>query len=365
MRKALLERYRNDKNVWHELGFQQVKNEERGNYDANEKLRYNVLIELQYDRKTDDEALIRYLMQEEVKAREKDSFQGIGEALMLGSYLLACFKRSEDIALFWRAKCANFDTFCGYDRQFVLLALGTKTKAYAEQHVPDCFKEMDWDSEYYYGEHFQEWWDNLVSNYPASEPEEDDWVLFERYLHFEDEGRAFYYLKKLEQQNPETDYSCCYADLELWDKAIFYRKRTLESKTTLWDKVVAGRDLLDLYTKNENIELGIQLLKTLDQQLNQFDDWRNCGLGRMTIEVGFNFIMLIDDLETATICFHQIHAWQQQMENTAWVVLVAATKAAEHCGLEQLAQDYQQQADAERQRIDEELSTCCPPDSKD
>ena len=54
-----------------------------GTYDLNANQRYSVMIELQYDWRLEDHDLVRYLFEQEVIAREEDSFQGIGEVLEL------------------------------------------------------------------------------------------------------------------------------------------------------------------------------------------------------------------------------------------------------------------------------------------
>lgn len=60
------------------------------------------------------EPLVRRLLEEELKDRTTNSFQGIGQALNNLSYLLAKYQRQQDNALFEQAKYANFDCCCGY-----------------------------------------------------------------------------------------------------------------------------------------------------------------------------------------------------------------------------------------------------------
>lgn len=86
-----------------------------GTYDKNYVNRLRLAYYMLYEH-IQDEPMIVYLFEEELKDRETNSFQGIGETLPVLTHLL----KSLDIdhkyeALFKRAKNANFDCFCGYD----------------------------------------------------------------------------------------------------------------------------------------------------------------------------------------------------------------------------------------------------------
>nr|MDE7293359.1 hypothetical protein [Oscillospiraceae bacterium] len=62
---------------------------------------------------------VRELFTEEVKARENDSFQGIGINLEILTSLLLSYNRETDKPLFERAKNANFDCSCGYESRIL------------------------------------------------------------------------------------------------------------------------------------------------------------------------------------------------------------------------------------------------------
>lgn len=138
-----LNSYRVDQKKWVNASYKAAKSEDRGTYDSNEKLRYSILLSLQYDLKDNDEELVRFLFEQEVVARENDSFQGIGNALWLGAFLLSKYRKVEDIPLFYRAKFANFDTSCGFDREFIYLALRNKTEDYVLTKFPEIHEETD------------------------------------------------------------------------------------------------------------------------------------------------------------------------------------------------------------------------------
>lgn len=62
------------------------------------------------------EAAVRELFETEIISREKASFQGIGVNIEILTVLLRNYNNPNDEKLFERAKNANFDCYCGYDK---------------------------------------------------------------------------------------------------------------------------------------------------------------------------------------------------------------------------------------------------------
>lgn len=86
-----------------------------GTYDKNYVNRLRLTYYILYEQ-MEDEQMIVYLFEEELKDRETNSFQGIGETLPILTHLLKRFDTDSAYhALFERAKNANFDCYCGYD----------------------------------------------------------------------------------------------------------------------------------------------------------------------------------------------------------------------------------------------------------
>lgn len=82
------------------------------NYENRLRLAYYILF-----MKRGGEALVKKLFEEELKDRETNSFQGIGACLEILTFLLMKYNGAHQYdALFERAKNANFDCACGYDR---------------------------------------------------------------------------------------------------------------------------------------------------------------------------------------------------------------------------------------------------------
>ena len=90
------------------------KDKTYGTQDANYKNRLRLSYYLLYE-KVDDEDVIAALFEEELKDRETNSFQGIGDTLQILTQLLWKYNLDGKYTpLFRRAKNANFDCFCGY-----------------------------------------------------------------------------------------------------------------------------------------------------------------------------------------------------------------------------------------------------------
>lgn len=349
-----LDFYRDGKENWKELSYSEAHSEDRGSYDRNEKSRYAALIELQYNFKKGDEQLIRFLFEQEIVARENDSFQGIGDALWLGAYLLAKFRKPEDIPLFHRAKFANFDTGCGFDREFIYCALREETEDYVFKNYPeiyedikDCFSFLDMDA----------WWSHTSKRFPDSETEESLLELYQRNIYFENYDQAKSYLEQWKQREPESKQKentlkYAYTELGEYAKAVEILKREIGEKETNWDRASYFRDLLSLYTKMKEPKEGLDVIKSINKEFKRFNDWRDVGLGRMAIHEAFEYALATEDLEIAKQSFKIAHSWFKKMKSIAYVGLEAGWKAAERCGFTWIAIMYKNLAIKERQRID-------------
>jgi hypothetical protein len=182
----LLNHLRRDPARWPQLAHQPLPDAEKG-WEAAYRARLGVLVCLQYDLQPSDEALVRYLFQEEIRAREEQS-PGLSEALELGAFLLASFRRPGDLRLFWRAKMANFDTFLGLDTEYLvwLDAGGALDRLLHEELEPES---PLWEPESPLWEMVRfppterdlaAWWADMQKAFPRSEDEEDPERLLKR-----------------------------------------------------------------------------------------------------------------------------------------------------------------------------------------
>lgn len=99
-----------------EVNYLEIKDPERGIKDGNYTNRLRLAYYLLFDN-IDDEKMVERLFLEELKDRETNDFQGIGTTLELLTCLLMRYNQNSQYdELFERAKNANFDCACGYDR---------------------------------------------------------------------------------------------------------------------------------------------------------------------------------------------------------------------------------------------------------
>ena len=100
--------------------YREIVDAEWGVGDANYTNRMRLTYYLLYE-KIEDEAAYAYLFQEDLKDRENNDFQGIGMTIQILTYLLQKYNENHQYdALFERAKNANFDCACGYDKDFTI-----------------------------------------------------------------------------------------------------------------------------------------------------------------------------------------------------------------------------------------------------
>lgn len=149
IRNKLKEKIREQQKVYEALkagdagsvSYKEFQNGEWGTDDANYTNRLRLSYYLLYE-KIDDEATVEYLFRQELKDRENNSFQGIGSALRILTWLLKKYNQSHKYdALFERAKEANFDCACGYDPEDVV------QEDFGENDLLDCIyicQELDY-----------------------------------------------------------------------------------------------------------------------------------------------------------------------------------------------------------------------------
>lgn len=345
-----LQRYRKDRAVWQDLAYQAARSDERGSHDANEKQRYAVLIQLQYDWRQADRELIRFLFEQEVIARENDSFQGIGEALCLGAFLLAKYRAQDDIPLFCRARHANFDTACGFDIEFVFWPLKKDTETWLAQNHPESLKLLESVSfESNLEETIDQWWRDQVARYPDCEDKEEPLVLYERYLYCDEIGKARVYLDIWAAREPESERKTSYlryAYLETYqfDKAISLIEGELQALDGGWDKACAYRDLLAIYTVAGAPAGALTCVEGIATEFRLFEDWKQAGLGHIAVRSVFEYAQACPDPRVAKKAFDYADAWSKEIGHLPYAALEVAWHAAQKCGLSAQAEGYSELA---------------------
>lgn len=127
--RTLLERLRAEREAWSLLA-PRPEAGEQGETDPRERDRMQLAWALQYDARAQDGELLRHALEQEIEWREVAPFQGIGETLEILACLVARERRVEDVWLLARAKLANFDTDCGFDREHLVAGGVAATLAY-------------------------------------------------------------------------------------------------------------------------------------------------------------------------------------------------------------------------------------------
>jgi len=322
--------------------------------DLHEKERYRMLIALQYDYRLEDEAFVRFLFTEEVIARENDLFQGIGESLILGAYLLARAKNPEDIPLFYRAKQANFDTYSGFDLEFAYYALKEATEPYLKTHHSELYEALQGTYETRrLASRLERWWKRVEARYPDSLSLEPLNTRFERAIYFEawDEAKAL--LEQWNAQEPESaqkqDHLIHgYIALKEYTIALEISQHQCASLKDPWERASAYHNLLKLYTKSGAPKEGLDALKAIDCAFKDFDSWKAVGLGRMAIHEAFCFALETPELATALQAFEIGDRWFCEIDYLMYVGLDTGAKAASRCGFEAKATTYAHLAQQEK-----------------
>ncbi|WP_309110564.1 hypothetical protein [Saccharothrix sp.] len=152
-----------------------------------------VLWGLQYDLQPDDIELVRALAAAEAQGRADDDFGGHTDESELAGFLLASFREVSDVWLHWDLKRANFDTWCGYDVEYLVAAGVAETLAFvrASDHPErDAVLERLADV----GEvDLAKWWHRKQKWFPADPSDESPLTWSDRAarLGMDDEARAW------------------------------------------------------------------------------------------------------------------------------------------------------------------------------
>lgn len=294
--KNQLDHIKKLREIWDEFAY--AFTEDNDFEDANYMKRYALVIELQYSCNSNDKELIKFLMEHEVESRMNDPYQGIGESLNILSYLLAKFREPENVWLFEKAKCANFDTYCGYDSEFIFSAGVEATCNYLEnQSITEdhayFFKNKDNLREIYTESDIQKFFERMKQEFPDKKEEESTISLLTRAIEFEDyeEGeRLFRLLENEGQLNAQALYY--YAkDIKNYEKAIYYQSKHLEKVEKTWDKVSSLRDIAILYCLSNDYNRAFETAKRWDEMLGELSSWKETGLGRMLTETWFDICL--------------------------------------------------------------------------
>ncbi len=354
---SLLDRYRKNTNGWVDAAYKEGHCEERGSYDSNEKFRYSLFLELQYDHHEADHELIRCLFEQEIIARERDTFQGISKSLWLGAFLLAKYKDPSDIALLLRAKNANFDTHCGFDIEFVYWPLGDDTRTYLANNHPNSLDDLQSIKvESSLNEHLYEWWRSKSSEYPDCPEKESIYDLFDRYLHFQEIVKAKACLERLASDQTESEMNryflrYAYQDVGDFDKAIELIESIIPESASNRERVSLYIELLGLHVK-----LGIQsrafcYIEYINAEFDQLNNMVDAGLVLRTVNSVFEYSLACKEQRLGKVAFRYANNWVDKVNRPPITVLELGVEAAEKWGMYFKSKKYRKLLRRERIRV--------------
>jgi hypothetical protein len=163
---------------------------------VDDRTRAMALIGLSYDRRDTDLALCRSLLAQEVAAAERSD----ADELPLACFLVARARDPDDVWLMTRAKLANYDTFCGLDREYLFAAGVARTVEHVRasprperQRVLDELLREDGTPLFDEAE-LVEWWTRIEAYFPE-QPEVEPLVVAEYALRFGTKAEALWWLE--------------------------------------------------------------------------------------------------------------------------------------------------------------------------
>lgn len=354
---------RGDPEQWNRCGYREFTHPEFGKQDANASERYRFLIALQYEYLPEDESLVRYLFVQEVLARSNDGFQGFGEALRLASYLLSRWKRAGD---FWRyasAKLANFDTYCGYDSQFLFTAgrdAALAEFANTDHELKEQIRGFLFDDEgncRFDADEIEAWQGRLVAEFPKRPEDEPLMVWIDRAIAFESREEGLLLLDQLEAAGTdESPSTISYLREQLGDLqgALEKRRAMLDLAEDDWDRVFNACSVAELHLKAGQPEEAWATIHQFVDRLTRIKGWNEVGLGRSVVEVAFRVAQTAPpDVARAAFAWACLH--EAQLKTSSHLIMSLAAEAATRLEDSAKATHYQAAADAEQRKIDEIL----------
>jgi hypothetical protein len=336
-----LARMRESAAAWQELRHEQNAD----GHDANEVPRAKVLWALQYDRRPEDLALIRFLAEQEALCRANAPFQGLGDQAELAGFLLAEHRRPEDV---WRQhaiKRANFDTWCGYDVEHLFAAgvRATIDHVRASDHpdrdeVLQLLLDRQVDEE-----DVEEWAEGRREWFPRDPADEDPLTWVERAKLAGEPELARAELDRWAAANPWGHATLCHqlAELGAFAEAARVQRESVALADGDRDRAAAWRNLA-------------RLERQAGDHLAAWEALRECralgvDLGRDYVEELF-LLAREADRELAAEVFAEGNR-QAEGLGLPLVVLQAAVEAASSAGDRAAVVRYEQLRDAEQERI--------------
>jgi hypothetical protein len=347
-----LARMRESTAAWHELRYERATDTGGYDCDANEVPRAKVLWALQYDRRADDLPLLRFLAEQEALCRRNAPFQGIGDQAELAGFLLAEHRRVEDVWRQYALKRANFDTWCGYDREHVFAAgvRVTLDHVRASEHperdeLLQFFGETDLDDE-----DVREWAERRANWFPADPAEEDrlTWVWRAKLVGEKELARAELDLWALDRPRDAATLNRLrheLVELGAFADAALVHRESLPFAEDDRDRASGWQILAGLERQAGDHPAAWEALRACGQALEGVEGWRETGLGRQYVEELF-LLAAAAGGELGREVFAEADRRGREVPRLPLVVLKAAAEAAGD-----VTTHWRELRDAEQRRI--------------
>ncbi|WPV64245.1 hypothetical protein [Chitinophaga sp. LS1] len=310
--------------------------------DVNSFRRYQILLAMQYsNRLATDEPILLELFKAEIEAR-KNFGGGVGESLNLCSYLLSTYRQPAYAELFYQAKFADFDTYCGYDSEYIISAGIRETYEYVKKVQPafsnDFYEWFGTESECKYTkEDLQEWrrWRSEYFPDQLETREIKDEILLaiemnekERMVPLIDQweaGITDWTEKNLQQLE--------YYKEQTGDVAgqIWANERLFHFKKTDWEKASILHELAKLYLALNDRDNAWSKLQQLPVYLEKIPEWKTANFGNFFLEAYFDLILLINnpDDSVAKVAYKWASANIRETNHLSWSLMEKAGKSGE------------------------------------
>lgn len=355
--RELLHRLRADHDAWLLLiprPIDHVRDDHAGN-------RMQLAWALQYDARPDDARLIRFALEQETAWRAVDPSQGVGETLEIVGWLVARDRRVEDVWLLARAKMANFDAACAFDREH-LFAAGVEATIV---HVSECERAdkdeilgllLDEPGAAVYTEEEIDAWLAGKAQYFARAPEQES---VECWLERAFAVGATELAKELlaEWKNGRARNAAFFRSLAFYSEQLQDYAAVAEARSSLLehegDRFTRAAVLCDLAKAERRAGRPERALAALEQAAllhKAAPDWRGIGLGRFFVQECFEVAAACQPAE-AQRAFRLGDSFARDTPRLPLVALEAGIHAAHRAGDRVSAQSYRRLTTQERARL--------------
>jgi hypothetical protein len=317
--QKILDSVRKDSREWQQFAFEPKRNIEGIVRDVNALKRYQLLIAIQHDLMKGDESLLVFLFRQEVDMHTEPTIQGLDPSLSLNAYLLSIFGDPKNLPLFISAKTANFDTHCGFDREFLVCLNLQITYKYVKK------LSRAWQDKFY------QYFDVDIKKAQLTPKQWDEWrttkdkeyILGLRNKTLEQEIYLAEQLEETEMKaqkitewiHQQTEWT--EEKLTIWasyERSRKNKKGEIEAiekltafKTTDWDKALQFQILAEKYLSIKSPDAAWQKLKEGAVFLEKIQDWGQVNLGRFFVERSLDIVLQKNDVKDGVS--KEAYAW--------------------------------------------------------